>query len=73
MKNTPISEEFIQPCWVCEKVWQRKDTNKYLYFNGILICKDHKYAQQWYNAVGHLSDKKFELEMVKERLKRRSK
>jgi len=63
--KTAISEEFIPPCWVCGKVWQRKDNIRWVYFNEIVICLSHKGAAKWYNAAIKLAEQKTQLERSK--------
>ena len=65
MKNTSISEESVPPCWVCGKVWQRKDTDEYAYFQEIVIRLNHKFAHKWYNAAIKLAEQKTQLERSK--------
>lgn len=51
MPNHP-SKEFLPPCFVCKKVWQRKDTDKYLYHESIgVVCQHHHGAQKWYDDL----------------------
>ncbi|MBU1621764.1 MAG: hypothetical protein KKF27_20405 [Gammaproteobacteria bacterium] len=63
--ETSISKESIPPCWVCGKIWQRKDTDKYGYFQGIVICLNHKYAKKWHNAAIRLAEEKIKKEVLK--------
>ena len=58
--NNTISEETIPACWVCERVWKRKDSDKWFYFNGMTICRNHPYARKWYIAIFRLAEQKCE-------------
>jgi len=57
-----LSEELIPKCWVCGKEWKRKETDKYCYFQGIVVCSSHKGAGKWYNAAISLASEKLKYE-----------
>jgi len=57
-----IAEETISACWVCGKVWKRKEYKEWFYFDGLTICKNHKYATKWYNATIKLGEQKLKYE-----------
>ena len=61
MKNK-IEEETIPACWVCGKVWKRKDYIRWVYFNEMVICLAHKGAAKWYNAAVKLGEQKIKYE-----------
>jgi len=58
-----IMNETIPACWVCGKIWKRKDANMYAYFQGIVVCLAHKHAQKWYNAAIKLASQKIKYEL----------
>ena len=58
-----LSEEFIPACWVCGKVWQRKDSNKWLFFNDMVVCRNHPGAKEWYNGALILAEEKYKLHL----------
>lgn len=57
-----ISEELIAPCWMCEKRWRRKETDRYYYFGGMVICSHHNGAKEWYEGALKLAVEKMEME-----------
>jgi len=58
----PAKEKLI-PCYVCGKVWTRKDADKWFYFFGLLVCKEHPGAQEWYDGTIKLSLEKLKLQL----------
>ena len=64
MKENKTSLEFLQPCWVCGKIWQRKDSEKWYYFNEILICKCHDGADEWFSGARKLAMERLKSERI---------
>lgn len=61
------SEEFLPPCHVCKKVWQRKDTDKYFYHESIgVVCQHHHGAQKWYDDMLQFAEEEWEKNMPKD-------
>ena len=58
------SEEYLNdyPCFVCGKVWQRKDAEKWVYFRNILACKKHPGVTDWYFGALKMVNEKVRLE-----------
>jgi len=48
----PLHEENLSPCVKCNKIWKRKDTDKYVYHSSVgVVCVDHKGVKEWYNKL----------------------
>lgn len=56
-----LEDELLQPCWICEKQWTRKDTDKYYYFAEVLVCQEHPGAKKWYTGVVEMLEGKMKL------------
>lgn len=56
-----LEDELVQPCWICDKVWTRKDTDKYYYFADILACREHTGAKIWYEGAIQMLECKMKL------------
>jgi hypothetical protein len=56
-----LEDEFVPPCYVCGKVWQRKDVEKWCFFSGILACKDHPGVLDWYTGAVKMSEERLKL------------
>jgi len=65
MTRTKFEEEYIPACWVCGKLWQRMDSEKWYYFNEIVVCKDHPGALDWYMGALELSGERLRLGTVR--------
>ena len=61
-----LENELLQPCWICGRVWRRKDTDHYSYFAGILACDEHEGVKEWWKGALKMS-------MERERLNEQSK
>ena len=57
MTKTKLEEEHVPACLVCGKLWQRKDSKKWFYFNGILVCKEHPGVSDCYGVALKMIDK----------------
>lgn len=57
-----ISEQKIDSCYVCGKIWKRKEVDMYLYFNGMVVCSHHEGAKEWYDGALKLTDAKCKME-----------
>lgn len=53
-----MEDEFLTPCYICGKVWQRKDHKKWVFFSGILACKDHPGVSEWYKGAQRISEER---------------
>ena len=51
-----LEDELLSGCMVCGKQWQRKDVDKYYYFNGTLVCQTHAGAKEFYDGAMKLAD-----------------
>jgi len=60
-----LSEETLQPCWVCGKVWQRKDSSQYAFFQNMLCCESHHGTALWMQGALALSYERMEIEEKK--------
>ena len=56
-----LENEFVPPCYVCGKVWRRKDVEKWYFFSGILACKDHPGVLDWYTGAHKMSEERLRL------------
>ncbi len=56
-----LEEEYVQPCYVCGKIWQRKDAKKWHYFHDILVCRHHPGVQEWYRGALKMSEELLKL------------
>ena len=47
-----IENEFVHPCVICGKRWQRKDVGKWVYHESQgVLCLKHKGVEEWYNRL----------------------
>jgi len=60
-----LEEEDLMPCWVCDKVWKRKAADSWYYFDGMLVCKSHDGANEWFSGALRLSAVKLSFLMIK--------
>ena len=54
LKPLPPSEEFLPPCKICGKVWQRKDAldRKWVYHDSVgVVCCHHHGVKEWYQDL----------------------
>ena len=70
--KTLYFDEIIQPCWVCGKRFRRgafvsKEDKKLAYFcfSGIIVCRNHNGAEEWYNAAIKMGEEKYRIEEEK--------
>jgi len=60
---TQLSEEYLPPCVICKKVWQRKDAleGKYVYHDSKgVVCRHHPGVMEWINELIEKADKELE-------------
>jgi hypothetical protein len=62
--TVPLHREILQPCFLCGKRPVREDVDKYYYFMGTLVCSDHPYAKEWYEASFKMVNQQLEAEGV---------
>ena len=56
---TDLSKEFITPCIICHKSWQRRDVDKYVYHISMgVVCRHHHGVKEWYDGIIAEADKK---------------
>jgi len=58
---TQLSKEYLPPCVICKKVWQRKDTDKYVYHNSKgVVCRHHEGVKEWFWELVQKANKELE-------------
>jgi hypothetical protein len=52
MIHTAMENEFVPPCVICGKRWQRKDADKWVYHDSRgAVCLDHHGVKEWYDEM----------------------
>ncbi len=53
-----MNNENVIPCYICKKVWKRKDAGKWVYYDGKyhdkierVCCIDHPGVKEWYEQM----------------------
>ena len=62
MKRTKLEEEHVPACWICGKIWRRMNSEKWYYFNEMLVCKDHPGVLAWLYGSVEIVEEKIRLE-----------
>ena len=43
-----LVEDLLPPCKVCKRVWKRGDSDKWVYYDGEVVCLHHHGIKEWY-------------------------
>jgi len=65
-----MTDEKVQPCWICGKVWTRNEAKEWFYYKGLLVCRTHPGAKQWYSGAINLEEGKYKLDQELARIQK---
>lgn len=47
-----LGNEALPPCFICKKVWKRKNSDKFVYHDSKgIVCRHHPGVMEWYNDL----------------------
>lgn len=55
-----LSKENIPPCYICGKIWKRKDYKNWVFFDNNVFCKSHHGIEELYERRLQEADKELE-------------
>lgn len=59
-----LESESVQPCDICGRVWTRGDYRQFIYFNGLVLCREHPGVMKFYEGALEWTDVKLKLSGV---------
>jgi len=58
--------EIVGKCWICDKILHRDEYKTWVYYQEILVCRNHPGVGSWYKGAIKMSEEKLKLSLLQD-------